>query len=434
MYKTDCTYDEGSEARRSKQAGVKRDASAVSGEESSGAQAAQSLVRALRSLPESEAIELVNVLRKEPSPDLTAIAEAWKKSGTLPCTPAGEGVSLENELSLLIGKPARTKSGHSRHYGHTSSLGLVPEDENYTFSPSARHQTDHHGGTWTNVTNDLPFVKRLLDLYFQWSHPSYVILSREAFFRDFWEGRSKYCSPLLVNAILAYACHFSNEPEARTDPNDSRTAGDHFFAEARRLLYEDETPCLTTTQALCVMAIREPSAGRDSSGFMFIGRCMRMIVELGMHLDITNSPELELTPSEIEIRKITFWGCFIVDTVWTICIGRISQLPRAAITVEKPVLEETTWPVNESADQLQAEIHGPMAKITNRVFLEEFSKLAELINDNSFMFYAPKERFTSRRLLAMHGKYKAWYENLPASLRLPKHPDIAPPHHHIILQ
>jgi hypothetical protein len=98
------------------------------------------------------------------------------------------------------------------------------------------------------------------------------------------------------------------------DPDNPRSAGDHFFAEARRLLYEDETPSLTQTQALCVMALREPSAGRDSSGFLYIGRCMRMAVELGMHLDTTSSPDLKLTPSEIEVRKVTFWGCFIVDS------------------------------------------------------------------------------------------------------------------------
>lgn len=192
-------------------------------------------------------------------------------------------------------------------------MGLVLEDENYTRA-RVRKSVERKTSTWTTVTQDVAFVERLFELYFQWSHPFYVIFSRECFLRDFRSGREKYCTPLLVNAILAYACHFSDEPQGRTDPENFRTAGDHFFAEARRLLYEDESPSLTTTQALCVMAMREPSAGRDSSGFMFIGRCMRMAVEMGLHLNNSASPDLQLTPSEIEVRKVTFWGCFTVDT------------------------------------------------------------------------------------------------------------------------
>lgn len=164
------------------------------------------------------------------------------------------------------------------------------------------------------MTDDLAFVNRLLTLYFTWSHPFYIIFSRESFYKDFHDGRNKYCSPLLVNAICAYACHFSDEPAARTEPTNSRTAGDHFFAEAKTLLYENESPSLTTTQALCLMAMREPSTGRDSSGFGYIGRCIRMCVELGLHLNNSASPALGLTLSEIEVRKVTFWGCYTVDS------------------------------------------------------------------------------------------------------------------------
>jgi hypothetical protein len=173
---------------------------------------------------------------------------------------------------------------------------------------------ERRGTTWTNVTHDLVFIEKLLVLYFTWSHPFYVLFSRECFYKDFRAGRDKYCSSLLVNSICAYACHLTDDPAGRTDPSSFRTAGDHFFAEARRLLFEDETPSLTTTQALCILSMREPSTGRDTSGFNYIGRCIRMCVELGLHLNNSASPALRLTPSEIEVRKVTFWGCFTVDT------------------------------------------------------------------------------------------------------------------------
>lgn len=38
-----------------------------------------------------------------------------------------------------------------------------------------------------------------------------------------------------------------------------------------------------------------------------------MCVELGLHLDYGVENVLGLTPSEVEVRKVTFWGCFTVE-------------------------------------------------------------------------------------------------------------------------
>jgi hypothetical protein len=305
VYKTECYYDAESENRRSK-AAQKRDSASIA----EPSAAADIIIASIRTLPESEVQEIVQQIRKDDS--LDALAESLRKIVTLPLKSDGQG-SLEGDLSVLIGKPQVSQSGVARHYGHTSSLGLVHEDENYS-KPRNTSPISSNQDAWTTVTNDVQFLYHLFDLYFRWSHPFYVLFSRECFYKDFKSGRQKYCSPLLVNAICAYACHFSDTPAARTDPNNPRTAGDHFFAEARRLLYEDESPCLTTVQALAVMGLREPSAGRDSTGFMYAGRCLRMAVELGLHLNYSSTANLDLSRSEIEVRKVTFWGCFTYDT------------------------------------------------------------------------------------------------------------------------
>lgn len=428
---TPCFYDAESENRRGKTTATKREGSISSLQPQSPlSDNAEFLLSSIRSLPEHEVYELVQQIRKDARLDIPALADSWRRTVTFPpstSTPT-EPQSLEADLSMLLGKPTMTQSGESRYFGHTSALSLIPEDENYTPSRIRATSIDQRHPTWTTVTQDFAFVERLLDLYFRWSHTFYVIFSRECFYRDFRSGREKYCSPLLLNAILSYACHFSDEPAGRTDPTNFRTAGDHFFAEARRLLYEDESPSLTTAQALCVMAMREPSAGRDSSGFMYIGRCMRMVIELGLHLNNSAAPAMQLSPSEMEVRKVTFWGCFTVDTVWSICVGRISQLPRAAITLDKPILNEPA--AGSKSDIYSAASHKPSGTLTNRMFLQEFSTLSELINDNNFTFFAPKERFTSRRLLDCYTKYQDWYKNLPQILRVD---GVKEPQPHIIV-
>ncbi|KAF2872277.1 fungal-specific transcription factor domain-containing protein [Massariosphaeria phaeospora] len=449
VYKTDCHYDTDSESKRPRTGSTatstttstttttsapgRRESSTAAvrasnapgsasptsngsnSNSSSSSEHAEFIVASLRSLPESEVFQVLQHIRRDARLDLAALADSLRRTVTLPPSASAGTPGLEADLSVLLGKPAMTQTGES--FGHTSSLGLVAEDENYTRSrPPASRTAEPRTQTWTAVSHDLAFVERLLDLYFRWSHAFYVIFSRECFYNDFRSGRSKYCSSLLVNAILAYACHFSDEPQGRTDPANARTAGDLFFAEARRLLHEDETPSLTTTQALCVLAMREPSAGRDSSGFMYSGRCMRMAVELGLHLSYTATAALGLTASEIEVRKVTFWGCFTVDTVWSTAVGRISQLPRAAITLEKPMIEESIH--GPHADAYSGTPQLPPGMITSRVFLQEFGALSELVNDNNCMFFAPKERFTSRKLLDCYYRYQAWHKALPTQMRL----------------
>jgi hypothetical protein len=93
-------------------------------------------------------------------------------------------------------------------------------------------------------------------------------------------------------------------------------------------------------------------------------------------------------------------------------MGRIAQLPRAAITLDKPILDESSGlpEAYPGASSVQPGV------VTTRVFLQEFATLSELVNDNNYMFFAPKERLTSTRLLDCYSRYQAWYRKLPLAL------------------
>jgi hypothetical protein len=93
-------------------------------------------------------------------------------------------------------------------------------------------------------------------------------------------------------------------------------------------------------------------------------------------------------------------------------MGRITQLPRAAITLDKPILDEVAGlpEAFPGASLVQPGV------VTTRMFLQEFTTLSELVNDNNYMFFAPKERLTSARLLGCYNKYQAWYQKLPTAL------------------
>lgn len=71
-------------------------------------------------------------------------------------------------------------------------------------------------GTWTIVTDDIKLVHHLLALFFCWEYPTFVTLSREHFIADFRGGSNRFCSSILVNAILATGCRFSRAVVFRT--------------------------------------------------------------------------------------------------------------------------------------------------------------------------------------------------------------------------
>ena len=249
------------------------------------------------------------------------IDEAPTNDGTPSSVP-----KFEKELSGKMGK-LRLDNGSMSIIGGTSNLifvgsGTDGEDGGSTSEDSEQYEEQEYAITsWTDVTSDPGLVVHLLNMYFAWHYTYFTTLSKSLFYRDFQRGKiahdvkrkTEYCTPLLVNAMLALGCHFTSWPQARANPRDSATAGDHFFREAKRLILENdehEKPRLTTVQAFALMSVREAGCGREARGWVYSGMSFRMACDLGLNID-SGSDNLDET--EIDARRITIWGCFLFD-------------------------------------------------------------------------------------------------------------------------
>ena len=233
---------------------------------------------------------------------------------------------FEKELSGKMGK-LRLDNGSLSIIGGTSNLIYIGDgadaDDNGSSSmdDEPRLLQKRPVASWTEVTRDSQLVMHLMQMYFTWHYTYFTTLSRALFWRDFKQGkpshnarhRTEHCTPLLVNAMLALGCHFTSWPGARSDPEDSATAGDHFFREAKRLILENdehEKPRLATVQALALMSVREAGCGREARGWVYSGMSFRMAYDLGLNID---SGSDDLDEAEIDARRITMWGCFLFD-------------------------------------------------------------------------------------------------------------------------
>ncbi|KAK5014274.1 hypothetical protein LTR39_003233 [Cryomyces antarcticus] len=336
VYGTECIYDPNSDHRRK---GVyKKD---IDGKTKNTT--LQTLIQAILNYPEDEVPALVRQIRTCESLEAVADAIVAKEKGlegseedylatsyndmATPTSP-----TFETQLSGQMGE-LRLDEGTVRYIGGTSNLIFLGSAADYEDTGSGTSSIDQYQQqenpitSWTAVTLDSALIIHLLNMYFTWHYTYFTTLSKTLFCRDFLLGKpppdtrrkTEYCTPLLVNAILALGCHFTSMSAAREDPEDSTTAGDHFFKEAKRLILENdehEKPKLTTVQALALMSVREAGCGREAKGWVYSGMSFRMACDLGLNLDTGGlASNKDTGPDEVEedARRITFWGCFLFD-------------------------------------------------------------------------------------------------------------------------
>ncbi|PYI02031.1 pathway-specific regulatory protein [Aspergillus sclerotiicarbonarius CBS 121057] len=176
---------------------------------------------------------------------------------------------------------------------------------------------------WTSVTDDDDLVSHLVSLYLVWDYPFFAFFDSQTFVKHMALGQveSDFCSPFLVNALLANACYYSQYTEAYSIPGDVRTKGADFLAEAERHLQSHQFEKggdirLASLQAHLLLYERYSLSGHDDWGYTMLHRAIEMAESLG----IVNKPDLVLGTSQMSEDMIvsvkrTAWGLFQVDTV-----------------------------------------------------------------------------------------------------------------------
>jgi hypothetical protein len=282
--------------------------------------------------------------------------------------------------------------------------------------------------SWTTVTQDKDLILHFMNMYFCWHYAYFTTLSKELFYRDFLTGTpSQYCSALLVNVMLALGCHFSNKAAAKANPDDSSTTGDHYFKEAKRLLYEDDefaNAKLCTVQAMALMSVREAGCGRESKGWVYSGMSFRMAMDLGLNVDAQPMNELSrLSDEDVDARRITFWGCFLFDKCWSNYLGRQPQLSTSNSTVRKPEVfpseDSERWSPYTDSGIVQANAQPARTRTVAR----QLSRLAEISGDLLESFYHPSlndkplnRQHELKKLSDVHTRLESWKKELPAEL------------------
>ncbi|KAG6263126.1 Nitrogen assimilation transcription factor nit-4 [Claviceps purpurea] len=436
VYGTECAYDPDSDHRRK---GVYREKTDSS---KTGDATLRVLIEAILNAPEDHVSSLVNRIRS--CHDLDSVAQAMvdQDSDDGAATPEEEdgdyidfmAVKGEEELARKMGE-LRFENGSVRFIGGTSPLiylGDFHNDLGQVSPPSKQHLTGHDTVTsWTQVTADSGLIIHLINLYLNYHLTYFTVLSKNLFLRDFLRGRdsvsssssTSYCSPLLVNAILALGCHFTSMAGAFETPGDASTKGDHFFAEAKRLILGNDEfaiPRLVTVQALGLMSVREAGCGREAQGWVYSGMSFRMAQDMGLNLEVTGTDREHMSDEEVDARKITYWGCFVFDKCWSNYLGRLPQLQKASCNISRfdacPEEDAAMWsPLTDTG--FDASFKRPSQ---TRSAALQLASLCEISSDLLVFFYHPNHIGRSRgksvelkKLSEIHRRLEQWRNALP---------------------
>ncbi|KAK5078863.1 hypothetical protein LTR64_002720 [Lithohypha guttulata] len=442
VYLTECEYAPHTDHRRK---GVyKKEADSLKSKTST----LQTLIHALLNYEEDDAVDLLKQMRTADNlEELVQMVDARNK-GTeqdIPDSPVyrdepAELPKFDAELSGKMGD--LLLDGSVKFIGGTSNLVWLDDMDNNAPSPGPSERNVVHPRedallSWTAVHHDKDLILHFLNMYFCWHYPYFTTLSKELFYRDFLTGTSsQYCSAILVNAMLALGCHFSSKPAARADPEDSGTTGDHYFAEAKRLLYENEefaNTKLCTVQALAIMSVREAGCGRESKGWVYSGMSFRMASDLGLNVDApAMNDNSKLSDEDIDARRITFWGCFLFDKCWSNYLGRQPQLQLAHTNTKKyevfPSEDSELWSPYTDAGIVQANAQPART----RAVALQILKLAEISSDLLVSFYQPgllekplTKQAELKKLTDIHTRLEAWKRDLPVEFE-PKDGQLPP--------
>lgn len=157
-------------------------------------------------------------------------------------------------------------------------LGRAPIEEYYALSPrESQHSTfepsdQEMGGlstsfSWTSVVSDTAVLDHLFQLYFAWIHPVHTLFSEGHFVDSYKRQSYQFCSPTLVNAMCALACHLHTGGES--EEIDFEQLG-MSFSDAVRASIDPEDRSLTMTQAFAVIFLLDCAGGNCLRGASYL--------------------------------------------------------------------------------------------------------------------------------------------------------------------
>jgi hypothetical protein len=305
---------------------------------------------------------------------------------------------------------------------------LAPPDSYDVHSPTGSQHSTLENSThemagispnvlWTSVTTDPIILDHLFQLYFAWVHPVHTLFHEGHFVNSFRYNLKLFCSPVLVNAICALACHL----HVNADTEEIEQLGQS-FSDAVRSEIEPDDGCLTTIQALAVMFLVDCGRGRGLRASSYLTLASRSFSNIKMSEEVGFLEVLRDTVRGIRclnvyarllpcwLRKLTQpreWA----QVTFQIPTSLRGDLPHVVDIVDNE-MDEAKWYFYRFVND-QCPAWSGLFATTNR----EKAKLMDISQDVTKILYDPSgPPIQASQILQQYARYLSWRERLPKSI------------------
>ncbi|KAL1864712.1 hypothetical protein Daus18300_007514 [Diaporthe australafricana] len=178
--------------------------------------------------------------------------------------------------------------------------------------------------------------------------------------------------------------------------------------------------------------------GKEALGWLYCGNATRMAFNLGLNLDCSKWVATGLiSAEEAEVRKVAWWGCYVVDKLFATGLGRPGSTRKSYITCPKPSIirdsEYSPWAPETPSSDTNLGAHAHIASVSHYVS-EHMNISCEAMDE----IYAPNSSLSEQAMESLVSsaevEMRSYYTALPSFLRLPPSPRVPTLPHIYMLQ
>ncbi|KHN96822.1 uncharacterized protein MAM_05378 [Metarhizium album ARSEF 1941] len=186
---------------------------------------------------------------------------------------------------------------------------------------------------WTDVSVTSELAAHAISLYLETDHPLLGFFEPDLFIRDLVNGGTVYCSSLLVNSLLYWACQMNNA----NDPGSGVLAFQ--FCQAAERLWQEEkhVDSLLNVAAVLFLSIGYLGHGRNHAVLSYLSNACHMAVRMrlfGVGHDLAQQAASTLSPEARRAHTQAAWGAFN----WATHMSLFYRQPGLSCPESPPVL------------------------------------------------------------------------------------------------
>ncbi|KAL4909833.1 hypothetical protein BDW74DRAFT_173320 [Aspergillus multicolor] len=238
--------------------------------------------------------------------------------------------------------------------------------------------------------------------------------------------RTKFCSPCLVNALLAISCFYVHvsQREHLSEPSSSRAL--QFYNEAKTLLDQEEGQVtLPSVQARCAIYLCAYGMGKQMLTWQYFSELTAIAKELTVRQETIVARAGDAAHEMVRALDRTIVGLFsLTSFTETVSLKQTLMLkPKFALLPEDHEVSDTWWPYPSTFTVATKRVHVHTNCVTNALFelqLIEWDFMSHCAVPHPRLPSPPTDPTTNIFL----DRFRGWVLQLPTCIGLKADPTI----------